>query len=173
MTMPGTIFVTPLSRLSETVERSGAVRLVSLLTANTPFARPERIAPSDHLCLYMHDIVEEMPDMALPQDHHVQQLLDFASAWDRDNPLVINCFAGISRSTAAAYIVAAALNPARDERVLARTLRDVSASATPNIRLVTLADHLLGREGRMRRAIQEIGRGADAFEGTPFSLTLE
>jgi predicted protein tyrosine phosphatase len=33
-----------------------------------------------------------------------------------------------------------------------------------------LADDVLGREGRMVKAIGKIGRGADAFEGTPFVL---
>lgn len=40
------------------------------------------------------------------------------------------------------------------------------------------ADHVapagvgLGREGRMLRAVEKIGRGADAFEGTPFVLKV-
>jgi len=36
--------------------------------------------------------------------------------------------------------------------------------------LISLADMILGRDGRMIDAIAEIGRGADAFEGTPFAL---
>jgi valyl-tRNA synthetase len=32
---------------------------------------------------------------------------------------------------------------------------------------------VLGRDGRMREAIAGIGRGADAFEGTPFRLTWD
>ena len=32
---------------------------------------------------------------------------------------------------------------------------------------------LLGRDGRMVAAIKAIGRGADAFEGTPFALKLD
>jgi predicted protein tyrosine phosphatase len=34
--------------------------------------------------------------------------------------------------------------------------------------LIAAADDLLKRRGRMIAAIQSIGRGADAFEGTPF-----
>ena len=34
----------------------------------------------------------------------------------------------------------------------------------------SLADEVLGRNGRMVKAIEGIGRGADAFEGTPFVL---
>ena len=78
----------------------------------------------------------------------------------------------ISRSTAAAYIVAAALAPREDEEALAGRLRAASATATPNARLVALADAELGRNGRMIRAIERIGRGEDAFEGTPFFLPL-
>jgi predicted protein tyrosine phosphatase len=38
--------------------------------------------------------------------------------------------------------------------------------------LVSAADQILKRQGRMVSAIQSIGRGADAFEGTPFHLPL-
>ena len=103
----------------------------------------------------------------------MRALLDFARRWDRKAPIVIHCFAGISRSTAAAYSVAAALAPTRDEAELAATLRRLSPSATPNIRLVSIADRLLGRQGRMIAAIGSIGRGADAFEGVPFALKID
>jgi len=65
-----------------------------------------------------------------------------------------------------------ALNPERDERLIARELRRASPTALPNIRIVTLADDLLGREGRMIAAIESIGRGAPAAEGLPFRLHL-
>ena len=93
--------------------------------------------------------------------------------WDRRAPLLIHCFAGISRSTAAAYTVAAALAPDRDEAELAATLRRLSPSATPNIRIVSLADRILGRRGRMIAAIEGIGRGVDATEGVPFRLKID
>jgi predicted protein tyrosine phosphatase len=47
-------------------------------------------------------------------------------------------------------------------------LRQRSPTATPNARLVALADAALKREGRMIAAIEKIGRGEDCFEGTPF-----
>ncbi|TIX80640.1 MAG: protein tyrosine phosphatase, partial [Mesorhizobium sp.] len=88
-------------------------------------------------------------------------------------PLVVHCYAGISRSTASAYIIAAALAPKRCEVELAETLRALSPTATPNPRLIAVADTLLDRNGRMIGAIQAIGRGADAFEGTPFELKID
>lgn len=167
------IHVCSLSKVNETVAAAGAVRLVTLLNAGTPFERPVAIEQANHLFLSMNDIVDEQPGMMAPGNDHVETLLEFVRGWDRSRPLVINCFAGISRSTAAAYIAAAALAPSRDEAELARTLRRLSPSATPNPRLVRHADAILGRQGRMVAAIEAIGRGADAYEGTPFGLALE
>ena len=53
---------------------------------------------------------------------------------------------------------------------LARELRKASASATPNRLIVAKVDEALGRHGRMLHAVESIGRGADAFDGTAFSL---
>lgn len=167
------IWVCPLSRLDDTIVTTGARRLLTLLKHGTPFDRPASIAADQHLLLSMHDIVEEAPDMVAPARAHVESLIEFGRGWDRAAPLVVNCFAGISRSTASAYIIAAALAPTRGEAELARTLRRLSPSATPNIRLVALADDLLGRDGRMVEAVRSIGRGADAFEGAPFALSID
>ena len=166
------IYVCPLSKVDATVASVGADRLISLLVAGTAMTRPASILESNHLWLSMHDIAEAQDGMTPPGEVHVRNLLDFARSWDRSRPLVINCYAGISRSTASAYIIAAALAPSRNEMELAQTLRRLSPSATPNIRLITLADDLLGRDGRMVEAVKSIGRGADAFEGVPFALEI-
>jgi predicted protein tyrosine phosphatase len=55
---------------------------------------------------------------------------------------------------------------------LAQALRRASPTATPNRRLVALADDRLGRQGRMIAAITAIGRGADCYEGAPFALEI-
>jgi predicted protein tyrosine phosphatase len=167
------LFVCSLPRMPETVQRVRAKRLVSLVNAGTPVERPQSIIEANHLTLSMHDIVDVLPEMTPPGEAHVRNLIAFAREWDRARPMVVHCFAGISRSTAAAYIIASALAPERDEAQLARDLRLASPSATPNARLVAIADKLLGRDGRMVEAIAAIGRGADAFEGEPFELKLD
>jgi predicted protein tyrosine phosphatase len=161
-----------MTRVEATVVSSGARKLVSLLAAGTEFVRPSAIAVENHLMLTMNDIVAAQEGMTPPGQAHVEALLAYARRWDRATPLVINCFAGISRSTAAAYIVAAALSPQRDEAELARALRELSPSATPNLLLVGIADGLLKRDGRMVAAISGIGRGAEAYEGTPFAFPV-
>lgn len=166
------IYVCPLSRVDDTVVRIGAERLISLLSAGTEMTRPAAIRAENHLLMNMHDIAVEQEGMTLPGEAHVRQLLDFARAWDRSRPLAINCWAGVSRSTASAYIIAAALDPSRDEAELATLIRKLSPTATPNPRLIAVADHILGRNGRMVSAITGIGRGADCFEGVPFGLEV-
>ena len=85
---------------------------------------------------------------------------------------MIHCWAGVSRSTAAGFIAACALRPYRDENEIAREVRANSPTATPNARLVAIADAMLGRNGRMVAAIEKIGQGHLCFEGTPFALEL-
>jgi predicted protein tyrosine phosphatase len=65
-----------------------------------------------------------------------------------------------------------ALNPASEERAIATALRRASPTATPNVRIVALADHLLGRRGRMVAAVEAIGQGALASEAEPFRLAV-
>ena len=166
-----TLHVSPLSRLRETVERTGARHIVTLLSADGGVYRPATVQPERHLTLIAHDIAAPMDGHVLPGRDHVERLIDFVGSWDRADPMVIHCYAGISRSTAAGYIAALILNPALDEHDLAIRLRAAAPSATPNPRLIALADELLGRDGRMKRAIAGIGRGAEAFEGVPFELS--
>lgn len=171
-----TIHVCSLSRLASTVEATGARHMVTLINERTPVERPAGIAVEDHLFLGMNDIVAPMDGYVAPADEHVARLLSFVNGWwtraGRETPLVIHCWAGISRSTAGAFIAACALNPAASERDLAETIREKSPSATPNARLVALADHMMARQGRMIDAIGRIGRGRDAYEGEPFSLSI-
>jgi predicted protein tyrosine phosphatase len=166
------IHVCSLSRLHQTVEETGARHVVSLLKDIDLVQRPGRIRSENHLVLGMDDITAPLEGYVAPADEHVTRLLAFVRSWDRASPLVMHCYAGISRSTAGAYVAACALNPGRDELTIARHLRLASPTATPNIRIVWLADRALGREGRMVDAIEAIGRGIMAYEGDPFRLDV-
>lgn len=167
------IYVCPLSRLAETVGQSGARHVVTLVNGQTPVMRPPVIDPGNHLFLSIHDISMPADGMVCPADEHVSELLDFVRRWDRRAPLVVHCYAGVSRSTAAAFSAFCALRPDAEEALVAKRLREHSPQATPNARLVAIADRLLQRDGRMVRAVESIGRGAECFEGTVFSLKLD
>ena len=166
------IHVCSLARLHATIDETGARHVVTLLRIADRVERPTHIAPENHLVLAMDDITTPIDSYTAPAHEHVQQLIDFVSAWDRAAPMVMHCFAGISRSTAGAYVAVCALNPRRDEMQIAWDIRRASPTAQPNSRIVSIADRLLKRDGRMIHAIEAIGPGQLATEGDPFRLDI-
>jgi predicted protein tyrosine phosphatase len=167
------IYVCPLSRLAETVAGTGARHVVTLINNETLVQRPPSIEADNHLFLGINDICDPADGMVCPSEHHVEEFLGFVRRWDRRTPVVIHCYAGISRSTAAAFSAYCAMRPEMDEGAIALRMRQRSPEATPNARIVQMADSILGRGGRMIRAVEEIGRGIAAYEGSVFALHLD
>jgi predicted protein tyrosine phosphatase len=167
------LHVCPLSHVHATVAATEARHLVTLLKDTDRIQRPASIAEHNHLILGMDDISEPLDGYMPPGEEHVTKLIGFARGWDRAKPLVVHCYAGISRSTAGAFVIACALNPGRSELAIAQALRSASATASPNTRIVGLADRALGRGGRMIAAVETIGRGCVATEAEPFRLALD
>ena len=166
------IHVCSLARLQETIDATGASHIVTLLKDVHLVPRPPGIARERHLIISVDDICDPLDGYVCPAEEHVADLIDFVHAWDRKAPLVVHCYAGISRSTAAAFISACTLNPHRDEATIARALRHASPTALPNPRLVSIADRMLERQGRMVAAVAAIGPGMPAYEAVPFRLEL-
>ena len=166
------IHVCSLARLHATVEETGARHVVTLMRDVELVRRPPTVEHADHLLLRLDDISEPLDGYTVPAEEHVAELLAFVRGWNRAAPLVIHCYAGVSRSTAGAFVSACALNPQRAEAEIAQDIRRLSPTATPNRRIVTIADQMLGRGGRMVAAIEAIGRGIDCYEGHPFRLDL-
>lgn len=83
-------------------------------------------------------------------------------------------WAGIGRSTAAAYIANCWRYPGVSERRIAELLREAAPLARPNETLVRRSDTALNRNGRMSAAISDTGRGLPWIqldEGVPFELS--
>jgi predicted protein tyrosine phosphatase len=167
------IHVCSLARLHTTVEETRAQHVVTLLKQIDLVSRPLPIPATNHLHIGVDDIAEPLDGHIHPAEEHVVRLIEFVEKWERAAPMVVHCYAGISRSTAAAFIAACALRPERDEATVASAIRVASPTACPNRLLVTLADHHLGRRGRMVAALERIGPGVFATEGVPFRLDLE
>ena len=167
------IHVCSLARLHTTVEETGASHVVTLLKDAHLVTRPPGVAAERHLILTLDDICDPLDGYVCPAEEHVGDLIAFVRAWDRKAPMVVHCYAGISRSTAGAFISACVANPQRDETIIARSIRLGSPTATPNRLLVSHADRLLGRHGRMIAAIEAIGPGLGAYEGHPFHIELD
>jgi predicted protein tyrosine phosphatase len=167
------IHVCSLARLYATVDETGARHIVTLLRLTDRVTRPSHIAPENHLVLAVDDITAPAEGYTVPGEEHIKRLIDFVGTWDRAAPMVMHCFAGISRSTAGAYVAACALNPERNELQIAQAIRQASRTAQPNVRIVGIADRLLKRGGRMVSAVETIGPGDAAMEGHPFRLDIE
>lgn len=165
-----TVHVCALRHLPDMIERTGARHLVSTIDGYFQPATPKTVTADRHLRLEMHDIIEARPDATLPARHHVRRLVEFVHGWDRREPMLFHCFAGLSRSTAAAFIALCAINPDTPEDAIARALRRSSDTAVPNKLLVALADKELGREGRMSAALLSMGPHRFAAECIPFGV---
>lgn len=169
-----TIIVAPLSRIAEMAVRSRCREMISLVAPKQDFHRPAVIDASRHLLLGVNDIAfAGTGNLVAPQEAHVAQIIAFARSWNREAPLLIHCMMGVSRSPAAALIAALAVAPEQDDDALASRLRTASPQATPNSRIVAIGDELLGRRGRLAKAVEKIGRGADYMGDVPFSLDVE
>lgn len=167
------IHVCSLADLPATVETTGARHILTVMGNISKVTRPPSVLEENHLMISMDDIIEPADGFVAPSQEHVERALSFVRKWDRAAPLVIHCYAGISRSTASAFMAVCALNPHRDEASIAKQIRAASPSAYPNRLIVTLADRALGRQGRMVRALDEIGPGSMTIEGRPFRVDLE
>jgi predicted protein tyrosine phosphatase len=164
------IHVCALAHVEDVAQETGASHLVSAISADLLPETPASIASERHLKLAMHDITEAQPGATPPGAEHVAELVEFVQGWDKKAPLLIHCHAGLSRSTAAAFITLCALNPKVPEEVMARALRWSSDTAVPNRLFVALADGLLQREGRMLAALSSMGPNKIAPACIPFSV---
>ena len=167
------IHVCSLAELHPTVAAVGASHIITVLGKVERAVTPASVLDVNHLRVSMDDITEAAEGFTPPPAAHINTTLDFVRRWDRRAPLVVHCFAGISRSTASAFTAACALNPERDENDIASAIRAASPSACPNRLIVQLADRALGREGRMIHAVERIGPGAAVLQGRPFQINLE
>jgi predicted protein tyrosine phosphatase len=172
-TMDGRIHVCPLRSLPDVVASSGAAHLLTCLQDEIVVVRPASIEPARHVRLDLDDIPRPMPGFIAPNARHIADLIDFAQAWGGRGPAVIHCWAGISRSTAAAFISLCTLNPDVPEHLIAGLLREASPTAYPNKLMIVLADMALRRDGRMVDAVESIGRGEIVGEAHPFSLPAD
>jgi len=167
------LHVCSLAALPDTVKATGASHVLTVMANVEQVQRPVSVLPAHHLKVSMDDITEQMDGFVAPSEQHIETVLAFVRGWDRSAPMVVHCYAGISRSTASAFMAACALNPHKDEISIAKQIRAASAIAQPNRLIVSLADKVLGREGRMLRALDEMGPGSMMVEGRPFRVEID
>ena len=166
------LIVCSLASVDDVIAARAPSHLVTLLSPGSMIETPAGLVggAARHLKVEVNDIDGEVEGLKAPDAATVDRILAFGETWDETHPMLVHCFAGISRSTATAFILACERSAPGDEARIARALRAASPAAHPNRLLVSLADARLGREGRMIAAIEAIGPGAFAAENAPFDL---
>ena len=167
------LYVCPLRHVKKLIKTSDARHIISLMDANWDIPTPDQVLPSDHLKLIMSDAHHRHPGKIVPNKVHIERLINFVERWDRSSPLLIHCLAGISRSTAAAFITQCVLNPHCDEDKIAAQIRFASDLAAPNQIMISLADKALDRKGKMINAIKALPRAHRAKVGKAFTLSTD
>lgn len=164
------LYVCPLNHVKQIVRQYSITHLITLVSTKDDIPFVQEIDTDRHLKFCFNDINEAHIYLKLPQISHVERLIRFIGDWEKSSPMLIHCWAGISRSTAAAFIAVCMHNPEIDETEIALALRKASPTAMPNKRIIGYGDELLGRKGRMIKAVEKIGQGRPASTGCPFQV---
>jgi predicted protein tyrosine phosphatase len=166
------LLVSPLSNLGDALDSHGPSHLISLLSPEHMIDTPMGFPPGRHLRLGVNDIVDPAAGTAPPAREHIDALLEFSRGWDTSQPLLIHCWAGISRSMASAFtILCDRLEPGR-ELEIARAMRRRAPHAQPNRLLISHADDALRRRGAMVAAVNGMGPPLLVEEGVTTILPL-
>ena len=175
----------PLETALPTIIVCGLASLDAALVAHDPEIVVSLIGPGEvdrlatsrcqHLHLVCADIEVDRGRYRAPTSAHVQRLLDAADGWTRSRPLLFHCFGGRSRSWAAAFVVLCRISEEAEDAIAARILA-LAPWARPHRGIVTMADAIMRRDGRMRKAMLEMHRsmhGSQDIEGSHSTVVIE
>jgi len=136
----------------------GVTHVLTLLDPGCP--SPDALATlgaRQYLDLRFYDIIDPHPALAAPEIEHVERLLAFGRglADISGGHLLVHCHMGISRSSAATFLLLAQARPDHQANdVLAEIVR-IRPHAWPNLRMVELGDAMMARDGELIAATVE------------------
>lgn len=168
------IYISSWQTMEARAAELGVTHILSLLGIEGVPDTPHGIDPARHLHIAVDDVPAPFAGDIVPTMEHVQKILDFCDDWNRQGSMIVHCYAGVSRSTAAALTILCHYNPGR-EMDAAMALRRAAPHAKPNRQIIAIADRLMGLESRLEKAVDAIGPGSYAGGPTPLvelSLTF-
>jgi predicted protein tyrosine phosphatase len=136
---------------------AGVTHVLSILDPGWP--DPDAFAdfaPHRREALRFHDVIAPVGGAILPTKKDVAQLLEFGREVMAAGPnahLLIHCHAGISRSTAAAALLLAQTDPARDPADIFAEIGRLRPRAWPNLLLLEYGEAALARHGEIAPAV--------------------
>jgi len=165
-----TLIICSLASMPEVVAERRPSHLLTLLGPEWMIDEVGDVAAGRHLRITVDDIAGPTPGLIAPDEVCVEQVLAFGRTWDGRAPMVVHCFAGVSRSSAAALAIACERNPEVPEIDIALALRERAPHTFPNRRIIALADEMLARRGRLVSAVEAMGRDDLEAPHTPVEL---
>jgi predicted protein tyrosine phosphatase len=155
--VPFEITICGIDELSSHSDR-GVTHVLTLLDPGWP--SPDALAAlgaRQYLDLRFYDIIDPHPALAAPEIEHVERLLAFGRglANIRGGHLLVHCHMGISRSSAATFLLLAQARPDRAATELLAEIARIRPHAWPNLRMVELGDAIMARDGELIAAAVE------------------
>lgn len=170
----------------------GVTHVLTLLDPGWPTPEAlETLGARQRLDMRFHDVIDVGDGFAPPELAHVKRLLAFGRGLDDavDGHLLVHCHMGISRSSAATFLLLAQARPNHPAgAVLAEVVR-IRPHAWPNLRMVEFGDLLLERNGalvaaavaryrdllaqrpKLRDAMARLGRGREIAAADALGLS--
>ncbi len=149
------LIVSSLAGAAEAYARYRPGQVISLLSEEEAAPAFPGLAPGRHLALYV-ERESCAASIAEAAQARAKDIVEFAKRWDGSGDILIHCNRGVARSTAAAFIILCIREPQTPEAALMRRLRSAAPHADPCPLFVTYADEILGREGRMADALDDL-----------------
>ena len=149
------LIVSSLANAADAYARLKPGRVISLLSEDEVVPSFPGLPDDRHLKLYVarESCAASIADAAKSR---AREIIDFARMWDGEGDILIHCHRGVSRSTAAAFIILCMREPETSEVTLLRRLRCAAPHADPCPLFVSYADEILGRDGRMAEALDDL-----------------
>lgn len=149
------VVVSSLASALGAYSRYKPARVISILSEEDAVPTFPDLAALNHLRLYVdRESCAASIDKAARE--RAEQILRFLNDGQADEEILVHCSRGVSRSTAAAYIILCRSAEPGAEAKIARMLRRAAPFADPCPLLVSYADEILGRGGRMVEAIEDL-----------------
>ena len=106
--------------------------------------------------------IDYEPKQILPNNDHINKIIEFLSLWNKSDPIVIHCWCGVSRSMAVATYILCKLNIKKTESTI-KYIRNIAAHANPNKLMLKMFEEQLNIKGQM----------INAFKKYPYTVTYD
>lgn len=156
------LIVSSLAGAAEAYARLKPGRVISLISEEEAAPVFPGLPAGRHLKLYV-ERESCAASIAEAARSRAKEVIEFAKDWDGTGDILIHCNRGVARSTAAAFIILCMREPQTPEAALMRRLRSAAPHADPCPLFITYADEILGREGRMADALDDLGPPCSAM----------